>query len=472
MCLGFPAAAIQAAKPSRVSYHVCLPILLLFLWTFVAHAGRPRQDSTSSSKSGEPTIRTNVREVLVPVVVTDKKGRHVSDLKASDFTVTEDGTPQKIVAFKTANGSSSALPTDSATGKSDPAPDLGSTDQGGMPSRHVYWILLDTLHSSVSNFNRVRDALSRFFQQESATDTQYSVIAIGREASLIQAPTGDTAAMVNAIQDKKITKAILDTEASNTAYDASRFSEAVRQYCDVCSGACLNWPAKRNPEQCTMRTNQVESMLTQFGERSLVLNKEFLRLLTEEVRALAKLPASRTVILISDGFNRFPGQEFYAILQGFGAKDRQFVFNPQDTQSDLDAILKEAVSSNTRFYTLDSRGVYALAEVAGSGADASTGGLTGGLAPQAAQGQVSLVAHANTDALAELANETGGVFFENSNDLLKGIRRAFADGREYYVLAYVPTNTMSDGKFRKISVNVTKKNLFINAKAGYWATGH
>ncbi len=39
--------------------------------------------------------------------------------------------------------------------------------------------------------------------------------------------------------------------------------------------------------------------------------------------------------------------------------------------------------------------------------------------------------------LSEIAAATGGTAFKNSNDLFTGLERAFADGREYYVLAYV-----------------------------------
>ena len=70
---------------------------------------------------------------------------------------------------------------------------------------------------------------------------------------------------------------------------------------------------------------------------------------------------------------------------------------------------------------------------------------------------------------AELARGTGGLFFENNNDLSKGIERAFADGREYYVLAYVPKNKSEDGTFRHIAVEVSNKKWHVNAKAGYWA---
>ena len=45
------------------------------------------------------TLRTNTRLVVVDVVATDSNGQPVSDLKASDLTVLEDGKPQKISAF-------------------------------------------------------------------------------------------------------------------------------------------------------------------------------------------------------------------------------------------------------------------------------------------------------------------------------------------------------------------------------------
>jgi VWFA-related protein len=73
--------------------------------------------------------------------------------------------------------------------------------------------------------------------------------------------------------------------------------------------------------------------------------------------------------------------------------------------------------------------------------------------------------------LSEIAAATGGTAFRNSNDLLNGLQRAFADGREYYMLAYVSGNSNPDGKFRAISVRMRDSKLVVNAKRGYWATG-
>ena len=68
-----------------------------------------------------------------------------------------------------------------------------------------------------------------------------------------------------------------------------------------------------------------------------------------------------------------------------------------------------------------------------------------------------------------VASATGGIFFEDNNDLLAGIRRAFDNERERYEIAYTPTNAIADGKYRKIRVTVKKHNLRVYAKADYWA---
>src|SRR5438045_2057859 len=45
------------------------------------------------------TIRANTRLVMVDVVVTDKKGKPVADLRAEDFKVEENGKKQNVAVF-------------------------------------------------------------------------------------------------------------------------------------------------------------------------------------------------------------------------------------------------------------------------------------------------------------------------------------------------------------------------------------
>ena len=82
------------------------------------------------------------------------------------------------------------------------------------------------------------------------------------------------------------------------------------------------------------------------------------------------------------------------------------------------------------------------------------------------------IAWENGSAMAQLAAATGGLYFHNNNNLLAGLRRAFDDGRQRYLLAYSPSNPNADGKYRKIRVILKDKNLRVQAKTGYWATGN
>jgi VWFA-related protein len=209
----------------------------------------------------------------------------------------------------------------------------------------------------------------------------------------------------------------------------------------------------------------VRSDLFSFSERASALNQNFLQQLTQIVSVMSTMPTRRTVVFLSDGFNRFPGQELYSILKAYGVNDSSFKFNPHDLQPQLEAILKLAVRYDIRFYTIDSRGLYTGAEVPGTGLGADTRG-----APSSVMHEEMSVAWFNGDAMSQLAKQTGGQFFENSSDLLKGIRRAFTDGREEYVLAYVPSNTTADAQFRRITIKLKNKKFQVAAKSGYWAT--
>jgi VWFA-related protein len=59
----------------------------------------PNSQPSSSANQGPPPIQVQVNEVIVPVTVTDEKGRFVSDLDQKDFTIFEEGKQQEIQFF-------------------------------------------------------------------------------------------------------------------------------------------------------------------------------------------------------------------------------------------------------------------------------------------------------------------------------------------------------------------------------------
>jgi VWFA-related protein len=420
-----------------------------------------------SGQSEPAVIRADVKQVLVPVVVTDKKGHHVLGLKVNDFEVSEDGVPQKIIAFN--NSSDSLAATEPAPTIATPSgPKTASVVRVAPPPtpKRTYLVCVDTMHSAFSNFARVSGALKKFFAQEQGEDSQYALVALGRKVRVVQDSTRDSAKILEAVGSKQFQKMIQDSEAINMVRDAQNFRNQMKDdYCKHC--ACEAFGTRTDSPGCAGAAGRVQGTLLGVGQRTEFLDLDFLRGLNELVKATASMPTMRTIILLSDGFNRYPGRELYAIMDGFGpSTNRMLQFNPGDAEPPLQKVLKLAVQYNVKFYTIDSRGLYAAASLGSSSFDASNGAVI----PEKVDQNQMTTAQENTDALYQLAHETGGAFFENDNDLFKGIQRAFADSREYYLLAYSPTNKAADGTFRKIAVEVKGRKLLVNAKAGYWAT--
>ena len=72
--------------------------------------------------------------------------------------------------------------------------------------------------------------------------------------------------------------------------------------------------------------------------------------------------------------------------------------------------------------------------------------------------------------MAGLAFDTGGVFFENDNDLEAGFRKTAGLADAFYLLAFSPQDLKHDGAFHPIKVKlVSWKGLSVQARHGYYA---
>src|SRR5258706_8028491 len=69
---------------------ICLAMLL---------AGRISAQNAPPAETG-PAIRVTTTEVLLDLVVRDKRGRQVKNLKPDDVEIYEDGVSQKILSFR------------------------------------------------------------------------------------------------------------------------------------------------------------------------------------------------------------------------------------------------------------------------------------------------------------------------------------------------------------------------------------
>lgn len=82
---------------------------------------------------------------------------------------------------------------------------------------------------------------------------------------------------------------------------------------------------------------------------------------------------------------------------------------------------------------------------------------------------VSPQAYINIGTMQELAAETGGRAYYNSNDLASLTRSAFDDSRRAYLLTYAPSDAQADGKFHSIRLRTIRRGVRLRYRPGYYA---
>jgi len=143
-----------------------------------------------------------------------------------------------------------------------------------------------------------------------------------------------------------------------------------------------------------------------------------------------------------------------------------------DEQRRLDDIIRRANRANVSFYpvnpsgltTFDTPQTYSETVVESREKSVSLQKLG---PPDLMEDGVRLRARA--DAMHILAENTDGIAILNTNDIGAGLKRIVDDVSAYYLLRYYSTNTAHDGRFRRIDVKTSAKDLQLRARRGYYA---
>jgi hypothetical protein len=73
------------------------------------------------------------------------------------------------------------------------------------------------------------------------------------------------------------------------------------------------------------------------------------------------------------------------------------------------------------------------------------------------------------NSLRGLAEDTGGIPIVGTNNVQDILQRIMMTTSSYYLLGYTPANTTADGRFRRISVKVSRPDTDVHARSGYVA---
>jgi hypothetical protein len=93
-----------------------------------------------------------------------------------------------------------------------------------------------------------------------------------------------------------------------------------------------------------------------------------------------------------------------------------------------------------------------------------------GNTPMAADTHAAMQTNAEEEAaMRQVAKETGGKAYINTNGLRDAVADAVANGSSYYTIAYAPENKNFNGSFRKLQVRVDGSGFNLAYRDGYYA---
>ncbi|MBI1941921.1 MAG: VWA domain-containing protein [Acidobacteria bacterium] len=178
------------------------------------------------------------------------------------------------------------------------------------------------------------------------------------------------------------------------------------------------------------------------------------------VREQRRLAGRKTVIYFSEGLVVPPNQvDFFRNTISEANRANVSVYGV-----DARGLLTTGVTESTRSSLLDAASTSA-AQVSATGYGSAVSRDEVMLSEST---EASLRANLQ-GTLEDLSESTGGFLTANTNDLRIGMQRVTEDIRGYYQLAYTPPPRPYDGKFRRITVNVSRPGVTLQTRSGYFA---
>jgi VWFA-related protein len=435
----------------KIRQSILVPILLCVL--VVSAQSQEKKESTKTTDNDVIKVTANL--VSLDVIVKDKKGKALIDLKAEDFTVLEDGVPQKIEFFdSTLTNGSEAGQTANPITSTEPQPRTPT----GFP-RNIIALVLDGQSTEVANLKHVREGTVKYIRERITDDDSVALFSISGGLQLLQTFTHDKAKLIAAVE-----KAYDSSTVSKTseARDLTENIRAMRE--QVATGPELNGGTV--PGLGVSNSMAAQALIARHVLEQYIALRSTLS--TQQTR-----PVLAALAAISEGLRPMPGKKTLVMFsQGFIATETL----DWQVQSTIDI----ANRANVAIYIIDAGGLTGGPPSSGSLVSGSPlGGISGGLEMEqrrrAGAGEsvfdISRQEGLNRqqDLLYRISEDTGGHFIKNTNDIAGGLARIDAEIRSRYTLAYRSANPNFDGSFRKVKIEVRRPDTNVVARPGYYA---
>ena len=387
-----------------------------------------QQSAPPPPQQDDDVVRITTKLVQVDAVVTDGKGKLVTDLKPEELQISEDGKPQTITNFSYYVAAPDLpAPVAARTPASDKnAPPAPPTRLRPDQVRRTMALVVDDLGLSFQSTHYVRQALRKFVDQQMQPGDLVAIIRTSGGMGALQQFTSDKRMLYAAIERVK--------------WGFGRSG--------VSAFTAIEPPLGSRGDSEEDRSNEDVDQL-----REDMFAVGTLGALNYVVRGLRELPGRKSILLLSDGIKLFN--------QDDPARTDRLLRN-------MERLIDLANRSSVVIYTMDARGLQWL----GLQASDSVAGMTQQqIGDRLNERRMDLFE--SQAGLAYLADRTGGIAIQNSNDLSSGVRRVLEDQKGYYLIGYRPDESTFDTrgrrKFHKLSLKVLRPGKFnVRMRTGFY----
>jgi VWFA-related protein len=406
------------------------------------------QSSQTPAASTAPvqTIKTNAQLVVVDVVVTDSAGKPIHGLKASNFNLKESGTPQVIRNFEEHSAATLAdatkfapmpkLPPGIFTNYS-PAPANGAVDV----------LLLDTLNTPIADQAYARQQILAYLKS-TPPGTRIAIFGLSSHLILLQGFTSDPE-VLKTVMEKGYGKGspLLNDQVGGAGIQNSE-ADTLEDNLD---------PADTSMADMISRLREFDAKIDSF---QLQLRARYtLEAMNEIARFLSVIPGRKNLIWFSGSFP-------LDIMPNSDLDD------PFSVMADAEDEFRDTVGMLARaqvaVYPVDARGLM-NSPVFSAATGRNYGGANGNQRMTQDQNKFFTDTAAEHSTMLQMAADTGGRAFLNTNGLTHAVATAIDEGSNFYTISYTPTNPQRDGKFRKINVQLSPGGYTLAYRQGYYA---
>jgi VWFA-related protein len=395
--------------------------LILLRWDISLRS----QVSDSTERQGSVyTLRVYQDLVIVDVVVTDKKGNAVKNLKPDNFTLYEDNVPQKISTFDFEDLSTTGPPPgEAANGTAPPAKiiDLSKNPLDQLPKDLFDHRRLMILYLDLSSMP-VEDLIQA---QKAALDY------IDRQLS----PADLVAVVVNASQLKI---------AQNFTNDREALRQVVHKLYIGDSASLADLGTVDPTTSGTSAEDTSDDFVADETQFNIFNTDRKLSAIESVGKMCRDLPGKKFLVYFSSGIST----------------------TGVENQAQLRSTIDTLNQANTSFYAVDARGLIA----APPGGDASKGssGGTAHYTGAAIRDQFAAISNSQ-ETLTSLSLDTGGKALLDTNNLGQVFETIQQDSKSYYLLGYNSSNLKKDGKYRRFRVTVNIPGVRVSYRPGYYS---